>query len=361
MSAHLATMIDRIRVQTNAVGSQLITSSALGGLAGADDSFEVPASGSLTGLREARRVNVDRAVGLPDRARVWAESVAPSPVVEITAVRGGYTGTKWMLLLSQGERLVLRWSDPRRWGDVGREHVRREVVACQLLAEAALPVPRLVASDVDGTATDGPANLVTWLPGHSRLERLDAAAITDLARRAVSVHRQAVPVHRYPPTFSFRGPAEPQIPDWSSKPWLWRRAIEMLAGGPPTTPRGLLHGDFHLGNLLWQHDTVTGLIDWAETSWGPADLDVAHMCADLAMLHSTADALAFRAAYRKQGGQLDPDPAAARFWAVSDILGFLPDPAHILVAVASNRPDLTPDAVRNGLESLLEAVLERRP
>jgi len=108
MSAHLATMIDRIRVQTNAVGSQLITSSALGGLAGADDSFEVPASGSLTGLREARRVNVDRAVGLPDRARVWAESVAPSPVVEITAVRGGYTGTKWVLLLSEGERLVLR-------------------------------------------------------------------------------------------------------------------------------------------------------------------------------------------------------------------------------------------------------------
>src|ERR1700750_653131 len=99
MSAHLATMIDRIRIQTKAVGSQLITFSALGGLAGADDSFELRASGSLTGLREARRVNVDRAVGLPDRARVWVESVAPSPVVEITAVGGGYTGTRWVVLL----------------------------------------------------------------------------------------------------------------------------------------------------------------------------------------------------------------------------------------------------------------------
>jgi hypothetical protein len=35
-------------------------------------------------------------------------------------------------------------------------------------------------------------------------------------------------------------------------------------------------------------------------------------------------------AYLRQGGRLDPDQDAARFWAVGDILGFLPDPAHIL-------------------------------
>jgi len=42
-------MIDRIRIQIRAVGNQLITSSALDGLASPDDCFEVPASGSLTG------------------------------------------------------------------------------------------------------------------------------------------------------------------------------------------------------------------------------------------------------------------------------------------------------------------------
>jgi hypothetical protein len=55
----------------------------------------------------------------------------------------------------------------------------------------------------------------------------------------------------------------------------------------------------------------------------------------------------------RQGGQLDRDRDASRFWAVSDVLGFLPDPAHILAAVASSRPDLSPDAVRHGLEDLL--------
>ena len=131
------------------------------------------------------------------------------------------------------------------------------------------------------------------------------------------------------------------------------------AGGPPPTPYGLLHRDFHLGNILWQGDVVSGLIDWAETSWGPPDLDVAHLCSDFAMLHTTADAEAFRAEYVRQGGQLDPDPDAARFWVVSDILGFLPDPAHILAAVSTGRPDLTPRAVREGLEDLLALTFSR--
>lgn len=75
------------------------------------------------------------------------------------------------------------------------------------------------------------------------------------------------------------------------------------------------------------------------------------------MPHSTDDALAFRAASLQEGGQLDLDPAAARYWAVRDIIGFLPDPAHILAAVAPTRPDLAPSTVRTRLESLLQAVL----
>ena len=113
----------------------------------------------------------------------------------------------------------------------------------------------------------------------------------------------------------------------------------------------------HLGNTLWQGDIVTGLVDWAETSWGPPDLDVAHACADFAMLHTTADAEAFRAEYVRHGGRLDRDPTAARFWVVSDILGFLPDPAHILPGTAHSRPDLSPATVRQGLEDLLALTL----
>jgi aminoglycoside phosphotransferase (APT) family kinase protein len=294
---------------------------------------------------------------LPDRVRTWAEGHAPQAVVDVTAIGGGITNTKWLVRLAGSEQLVLRWSDPLVWGAIGREHVRREALACRLLAGSALPVPRLVASDVDGASAGGPVNLMSWRPGRARLDRLGPDAITALARLAVAVHRQPLSVEQRPPAFSFRGSAEPKVPGWVRWPGLWQQAIDLWAAGPPSTPYGLLHRDFHLGNILWQGDTVTGLIDWAETSWGPPDLDVAHLCSDFAMLHTTADAEAFRTAYLRQGGRLDPHADAARFWVVSDILGFLPDPAHILAAVARSRPDLSAAVVRQGLEDLLALTL----
>lgn len=290
---------------------------------------------------------------LPEVARRWAGSRAPHPVVEVSPVGGGLTNTKWVLHLAEGDPLVIRWSDPRVWGATGREHVRRESLACRLLTGSGLPVPRLVASDPDGVAAGGPANLLTWLPGQVRLDRLGPEAIKAWARLAAAVHAQPLPQSQRPPTFSFRGPASPEVPGWARWPALWRRAINLWAAGPPPTPYGLLHRDFHLGNTLWQGDTVTGLVDWAETSWGPPDLDVAHACSDFAMLHTTGDAEAFRTAYVRHGGRLDPDPDAARFWVVADILGFLPDPAHILSGMAGRRPDLSPGDVRQGLEDLL--------
>jgi len=269
------------------------------------------------------------------------------------------TNTKWILALANGERLVMRWADPDAWGSVGREHVRREGVACRLLAGSTLPVPELLASDPDGGWAGGPANLLTWLPGRPRLDRLATPAIAALARLAVAVHRQAVPTTDQPPAFVMRGPGQPEVPGWARWPNLWRRAINLARASAPSTPQGLLHRDFHLGNTLWREDEVTGLVDWAETCWGPPDLDVAHLCWDFAMMHAPLAAEVFRSAYLKAGGRLDPDPDAARFWMISDILGFLPDPAHILPAVQSSRPDLSAERIRHGLEGLLAQALEQ--
>jgi aminoglycoside phosphotransferase (APT) family kinase protein len=313
--------------------------------------------GCRTSLLYSPEVIAEVPAALPERVRSWAETHAPQAVVDVTALGGGITNTKWLLRLAEGDPLVLRWSDPLVWGATGREHVRREALACRLLDGSTLPVPRLVASDLDGGTAGGPANLMTWRPGRVRLERLGPDAITSLAGLAVTVHRQPAPAECRPPTFTFRGPIEPEVPGWVRWPDLWQQAIDLWVAGPPPTPYGLLHRDFHLGNILWHDGALTGLIDWAETSWGPPDLDVAHVCSDFAMLHTIADAETFRAAYLRQGGQLDPNPEAARFWVVSDILGFLPDPAHILAAVASSRPDLTPGIIRRGLEDLLGSAL----
>lgn len=290
-------------------------------------------------------------------ARSWVESHTRSPIAAVTGMGGGITNTKWKVCLTRDDPVVIRWSDPDHWAGKGRDHVQREAAACRLFAASDVPVPQLIATDPYGDAAGAPANLMTWQFGMPRLNPLSATAITDLAQQALAIHRHPVPLADRPPTFSYRGMASPEIPDWARKPALWRRAIDTWKAGPPRTPYGLLHRDFHLGNILWDGDQVTGIVDWADMSWGPADLDVAHMCSDFAMLHTLADAAAFRTSYLAQGGLLDPDPDGRRFWIVSDILGFLPDPAHILPGLTITRPDVTADDVRFGLEDLLELTL----
>ncbi|HET9560492.1 MAG TPA: hypothetical protein VFP01_00155 [Propionibacteriaceae bacterium] len=75
------------------------------------------------------------------------------------------------------------------------------------------------------------------------------------------------------------------------------------------------------------------------------------------MLHDVDSAVAFSNAYRWHGGMLDDDHDAEVFWAVSDILGFLPEPAHIITALIHHRRDLTAEVVRVRLEHLLMITL----
>jgi aminoglycoside phosphotransferase (APT) family kinase protein len=305
-------------------------------------------------------VGLANLAGLPVTAVEWATAAASEDVVDVAPVGGGITNTKWVLVLANDERLVLRWADPARWGPAGREHVRREILACQVLVGSGLPAPVLVASDPEGSSAGGPANLLTWRPGQSRLDPLSPSAVDALAQAAVAIHEHPVPDRDRPPTWTFRGLDDPQVPSWTTRPDLWRRAIEIYRAGAPEAAHGLLHRDFHLGNTLWQDDEVTGLIDWAETSWGPPDVDVAHMCSDFAMMHGPADAVRFRKAYLSAGGRLDPDRDATRFWTISDVLGFLPDPAHILPAVGHARLDLSGPLIRERLEGLLAGTLAQR-
>lgn len=59
---------------------------------------------------------------------------------------------------------------------------------------------------------------------------------------------------------------------------------------------------------------LAGVIDWAGTSWGPADLDVAHCCTNLALIHGPAWGLRFVDAYQKAGGLLAATSGDRLYW-----------------------------------------------
>jgi aminoglycoside phosphotransferase (APT) family kinase protein len=252
---------------------------------------------------------------------------------------------------------MLRHVSVERWGEIGRQHVVCEAMGCQLMDGSSLPVPRLIASDPDGSRTGDYVNITTWLPGRVRLGPLNLDAIDELAKIAVIIHGTPVTDDLRPRPYEFWVPDDLEVPTWASRPELWRRAIQIFNDGPPRTRHGLVHRDFHPGNILWVGDRITGVIDWAETSWGPPDLDVMHSRANFAMLHDFESADAFSYCYRWHGGILDHDHDAEVFWAVSDILGFLPEPTEIITALIHHRTDLSDQAVRERLEHLLMITL----
>jgi aminoglycoside phosphotransferase (APT) family kinase protein len=296
---------------------------------------------------------------VPERAHVWAQNHLDRPIASITPVSGGRTGTVYHVRFSSGDPVVLRYQTKEDWGEQGRQHITAEAIAARLLVGSPLPVARLIASDPTGVEAGGYANLTTWLPGQVRLDRLSSAAIDQLAHAAAVVHATVVSPDARPRRYEFWVPPEPVVPVWARDRHLWRRALELYAGSLPGTPLSLVHRDFHPGNVLWVGDQITGLIDWAETSWGPADLDVTHSRTNLAVLHSLDQAYEFSSAYARHGGTVDPDPEARRFWAVSDILGFLPDPQPILSALTVARPELTADVLHARLEQFLAHTLRQ--
>lgn len=111
------------------------------------------------------------------------------------------------------------------------------------------------------------------------------------------------------------------MPDWSSRPDVWRRAFDVLAAGEPTWEPCFLQRDFGPRNVLWAGDRVSGVVDWVETSTGPAWLDVAHGASNLALRHGPDEAARFAAAYAGETGR-----AREPWWEVLDVVGFLPPP-----------------------------------
>lgn len=160
-----------------------------------------------------------------------------------------------------------------------------------MLHDVPVHAPDPIAVDLDGSASGEPSLLMTRLPGRVDFVRNDEGYLADLARLLVELHRFRPPGEQWPRVFEFWAfESKFQVPTWSR-----------------------------------EDGVVTGLVDWVETSSGPADIDVAHCVSNLAGLHGVECAWGFRQAYVDAGGELEPDEDASRYWQLMDLVAFLPD------------------------------------
>lgn len=296
----------------------------------------------------------------------WVEAVVGAPVSSAHALTGGCSSRMLGLHHRDGSETVLRQMvfEPWRKHAVGLLNREAEV---QAMLAGVVVAPTPLAVDADGSTTGEPSLLMSRLPGAIDLVRYDDEFLSALAESLLQVHRFRPRDGAWPRAYqSWAFESKRVVPPWSAVDGLYEEAFERLAAPAPAYAPTFLHRDFQPGNVLWHDGVVSGIVDWVETSTGPADLDVAHCASNLATLHGPEVAMAFRDAYVDAGGVLASDRDASLYWQLLDLVAFLPAggresgaSADVLSATwrANGRPDLTPELARQHREGLLRLIL----
>ncbi|MFG2319637.1 phosphotransferase family protein [Streptomyces tendae] len=293
-------------------------------------------------------------------------------IVGAEALHGGATAE--MRRLTIGTRnestrhLVLRsFVGPTRQGPA-EDLLLREADALTTLTGTGVPAPGLVAVDPTAAHCEYPSLLMTHMPGRPVLD--DEGLVTRLPLLA----RQLVAVHSVRPTDRPREyvaltTADTVVPPEGADATVWSAAIDVIRKPAPRYEGRFLHRDFQPANVLFHLPPatsdgaggvgITGVVDWAAASWGPADLDVAHCSTNLALLHGPEWGLRFTEAYQEAGGRLAAAVDERLYWQVREPLAFSEEVQWAARPWReAGRPELTTRAVEERLDTYVTSLMD---
>jgi aminoglycoside phosphotransferase (APT) family kinase protein len=314
--------------------------------------------------------NHDEASAVLPSTMAWVSRhlEAGERIVRTEALNGGITAD--MRRLTVGARdgstrdLVLRSFVDPFYVARAEDSLNREAGALSLLPGTRVPAPGLVAVDPIAAQCEFPSLLMTHLAGRTVLddEGLETR-VPLLARQLVAIHAVR-PVER-PRDYVALTTADTVVVPRGADTAAWAAAIEVIRAPAPPYEGRFLHRDFQPGNVLFDVPSpspagarITGVVDWAAASWGPADLDVAHCSTNLALLHGPAWGLRFAEAYEEAGGVLAAVPSERLYWLVRDALASSEEVR--LVARPwreAGRTELTMRAVEDRLDAYVTALV----
>lgn len=153
-------------------------------------------------------------------------------------------------------------------------------------ADAGVPVPAVVAFGTDDPVLGPSWTVVEAIPGQTDPAAIVAAEGTDAERIVESIAAALAAVHRMPadeglapaiedPVAMLRGMHEAL---GQPHPVFELAFRELERTRPASTRRGLVHGDYRLGNLMVDGDAVSGVLDWELTHLGDPAEDLGWLC-----------------------------------------------------------------------------------
>jgi aminoglycoside phosphotransferase (APT) family kinase protein len=243
----------------------------------------------------------------PQHALGWVEAQVRARVIDVEPLEGGNSSAVHRLTLDGPPSAVILRRYVRDWVIDEPEVPGNEALVLRLLGEAPhLPVPRLLASDPDGSEAGVPTTLMSAVTGSVVWEPADMDSwLRGMVDVMLAIH--SLPVS---PELADWSPYAPELipPPWTKYPWAWERALAAYAGPRPAGNRVFLHRDFHPGNILWTDGEITGVVDWTSSCAGPPEEDVAHCRMNLARHHDQETADRFLQLWLEATGRTEYNP-----------------------------------------------------
>lgn len=299
-------------------------------------------------------------IELPPSTLAWIAGIGGGRVTRVWRLEGGVQAETHAVDLTCPDGAI-RPLVVRRFRIHDAASARSEAANLLRLAGSGLPVAEMVGADPEAEETDLPATLQTRLEGVANLDpefalaRLDQlgavlARLHDLPLPLVAGFSDKSPLMRK--AFSEDPPlvvaAEP------GGLALWERARAVSLKSNLETPV-LLHGDFHIGNVIWQEGQLAGVVDWSSASLGPAAKDVSYCRMDLALVFGGDAPDRFLAGYVEAAKRRLPDLALWDAYmasvALTEATQWLPGWWGL------GRVDLTAELVRSRTSALVRSIL----
>ena len=212
------------------------------------------------------------------------------PVLELRPMPGGHSGIT-LICITPSDRFVVKMAAPGRPA-VGRHDVLRQVRAMTAAAPY-VPVPEILAVDEGEEGGDPPLAVVAFAPGVASEPVIDETGV-DLPEALVAARfdravKLLADLHRVPAEAlgdepvttpagelaQFRRISAAGEPEFAE---AGERAAEALGAAVPEPWRvGLVHGDYRLGNILFDETTPRAVVDWEIWTVGDPRVDIGWM------------------------------------------------------------------------------------
>lgn len=232
-------------------------------------------------------------------AEAWRE------LIDLSCTLGGGTQNILLRFDGGGEGFVLR-RPPRRKRPESDEVMRREMRVLAALSGSGVPHPRFIAGEGDTSVLGSAFYLMAPVEGFNPTQGLPPLHAGDSAvrrRMGEAMVDGIVALSRVDPDRvvgafgSLDGWLERQVPRWRAQlegyarfeGWTGLAALPgveeicawLEANRPATMRAGIIHGDYHLANVMFRHDgpALAAIVDWELASRGDPLLDLGWLTA----------------------------------------------------------------------------------